>query len=196
VIKSCVADKPPSRAREQAAIPRSLTVAARSKRVQGRRDAPRLLVTVTRALNAPASPGARSLRGLFTRALELAKARPGCPAWAHAAKGFARLAVDVHIVTDARIAALNLAHLKLHGPTYVLAFDIAELDPERRAFNLGAVVVSFQTARREARARGIRVEEELSRYCLHGFLHLLGYEDDSKAARAAMCRVQESLLGE
>ena len=101
---------------------------------------------------------------------------------------------DVHIVGDARIASLNATHLKVHGPTDVLAFAMGELDPERRAFNCGEIVVSFETAQREAAARGIPVEEELSRYCLHGFLHLLGYDDNSKRAREAMFQVQEKAL--
>ena len=92
------------------------------------------------------------------------------------------------------MASLNAAHLKLRGPTDVLAFYMGEPDPERRAFNLGEIVVSYETAQREAAARCIPVEEELSRYCLHGFLHLLGYDDHSKRARAAMFRVQEQAL--
>ncbi|MGD0094401.1 MAG: rRNA maturation RNase YbeY, partial [Planctomycetota bacterium] len=83
---------------------------------------------------------------------------------------------------------------KLRGATDVLAFAMGEPDPERRAFNLGEIVVSYETAQREATARGLAVEEELGRYCLHGLLHLLGYEDQDRAARKAMLRVQEALL--
>jgi probable rRNA maturation factor len=72
---------------------------------------------------------------------------------------------------------------------------MSEFDPERRAFNLGEIVVSFQTARREAAARGLPVTEELGRYCVHGFLHLLGYEDDKKSAREALFRIQEGAIG-
>jgi len=151
---------------------------------------PRLLVTVSRAAKAPAAPTARTLTKLFMRALELAQQSRRLQRIC--AK---RWVVDVHIVTDAHIASLNTRHLKVRGPTDVLAFTMGELDPERRALNLGEIVVSFETARREAGKRGIAIEEELGRYCLHGFLHLLGHEDNSRTARQAMFLVQEKALG-
>jgi probable rRNA maturation factor len=79
-------------------------------------------------------------------------------------------------------------------PTDVLAFPMEEIDPEREAFHLGEIVVSFTTAQREAAARGISAEEELSRYCVHGFLHLLGYRDGKAAERKKLFAVQEKAL--
>jgi probable rRNA maturation factor len=102
--------------------------------------------------------------------------------------------VDVLVMDDAEITRLNLAHRHAAGPTDVLAFPMGEPDLERRAFLLGEIAVSFETAAREAAARGLRRDEELARYVVHGFLHLLGYEDGPKARRRAMERVQERAL--
>ena len=98
------------------------------------------------------------------------------------------------LVDDREIAAFNLSHLKHRGPTDVLSFPLGEFDPERRAYHLGEIVVSFETAHREAAARGLPYAEELSRYCVHGFLHLLGYTDDTEAQRREMFAIQEKIV--
>jgi probable rRNA maturation factor len=104
------------------------------------------------------------------------------------------VAVDVLVMDDAEIARLNRSHRHEPGPTDVLAFPMGEPDLERRAFLLGEIAVSFETAAREAAARGLRRDEELARYVVHGFLHLLGYEDGTEAQRRALERVQERAL--
>jgi rRNA maturation RNase YbeY len=72
--------------------------------------------------------------------------------------------------------------------TDVLAFDYgpgcAEDDVE------GEVVVSAERALAEARSRGLPPEGELLLYCIHGLLHLAGYEDATPARRERMWRRQ------
>jgi len=104
------------------------------------------------------------------------------------------VAVDVLLVDDAEIAKLNHVHMKHAGPTDVLSFPMGEFDPERKAFHLGEIVVSFETARREAAARGLPFTEELTRYIVHGFLHCLGYEDGTASKAKAMRDLQERIL--
>jgi probable rRNA maturation factor len=151
--------------------------------------APLIKVDLRRHSLAPDKPGETELAALFLRAWSLAP-------FAHHPDllGNPRLTVDIHYVNDAEISELNLQHMNLHRPTDVLSFTMAEVDPERRAFNLGEVVVSYETAQRESAARKLPPTEELSRYCVHGFLHLLGYEDDTAAKRKAMFAVQEEAL--
>jgi probable rRNA maturation factor len=156
-----------------------------SKPRAGRR-APRLRLTVTRRPGAPSRPGRAALARLLNHAWRLAR-RPQFP-------DARALAVDVLVLDDAEIARLNQAHRHEAGPTDVLAFPMGEPDLERRAFLLGEIAVSFETAAREAAARGLRREEELARYIVHGFLHLLGYEDGTNAQRRALERVQERAL--
>jgi probable rRNA maturation factor len=146
-------------------------------------------LTLTRRSGAPLKPACAKLSRLFRQAWNLmpASRRPDV-------HGQARLAVDVLIVGDQEIAALNISHLKMRGPTDVLAFPMGEIDPERRAYHLGEIVASFETAAREAAARRLDAEQELCRYCVHGFLHLLGYEDATVAQRKELRTLQESAL--
>jgi len=146
-------------------------------------------VDIRRPAHAPAEPDSARLATLFTHTLSLVP-----PFYVPDLQGHTRMTVDIHFVNDADISELNQQHMSIHAPTDVLSFTMAEVDPERQAFNLGEVVVSFETAQRESAARKLPLVEELSRYCVHGFLHLLGYEDETPSKRKAMFIVQEAAL--
>ncbi|MCW8131620.1 MAG: rRNA maturation RNase YbeY [Planctomycetota bacterium] len=109
-------------------------------------------------------------------------------------EGSAAVSADVIVVIDEEIAELNQTHMRHDGPTDVLSFPMLEFDHEREAFMLGEVVVSSETAQREAQARCLDPVEELSRYIVHGFLHLIGYDDDTEAHAREMEALQERVL--
>ena len=152
-------------------------------------DVPVFDVMLVRRTGSPARPGKDKLMALFERTWKLlpASRRPD-------RQGLKRVAVDVLVVDDAEIEKLNAAHLKERGPTDVLSFPMGETDFERDAFHLGEIVVSYDTAAREAKSRGLTLENELSRYCVHGFLHLLGYEDATSTQQKEMFEIQEKSL--
>lgn len=111
-------------------------------------------------------------------------------------EGRAGCTVSVCFVTDGRIRALNRRYKGVDRPTDVLAFPMQEghgagITPGL----LGDVVVSVETARREARVRGIPVREELLRYAIHGLLHLVGYRDHAPRERRVMRRREHRYLG-
>jgi probable rRNA maturation factor len=101
--------------------------------------------------------------------------------------------VSVLLVDDAAMAELNQAYRGVVGPTDVLAFPMTEgpfgrLDGDL----LGDVVISVETAARQAGARGLRAE--LALLMVHGILHLLGYDHGTPAERRAMRRKEAALL--
>jgi len=88
-------------------------------------------------------------------------------------------------VDDRRIAALNRRFLGREGPTNVIAFPMQEgrfsgLSPNL----LGDVVISVDTAHREARAAGLALDERVTQLLVHGMLHLCGYDHEHDAAEA------------
>ena len=99
-----------------------------------------------------------------------------------------RRSASVAFVTDAAMRRLNRRFLGHDYPTDVLAFPLGD------GGLFGEVVVSAPYAAREARRRGIPVEEELLRYVVHGCLHLMGYDDHAPADRRRMWARQEKLL--
>jgi probable rRNA maturation factor len=82
----------------------------------------------------------------------------------------------------------------------VIAFSLAEGDfGDVNPGLLGDVVVSVETAAREARAAGIAVEDAILYLILHGILHLSGYDHEGPggAARApVLFAVQEAVFFE
>lgn len=158
---------------------------------RGADQPPVLKLSVTRRPGAPATPSRLALERAFDAAWRLVPRARRTDL-----RGKNTIALNLLVVSDREIAELNVAYLKIKGPTDVLSFPMGEIDPERRAYNLGEIVVSFQTAAREAAARKLPPDEELCRYCVHGFLHLLGYDDATVAQRKAMFAVQEKALTE
>jgi len=79
------------------------------------------------------------------------------------------------LVGDARIQELNRDYRGYNEPTDVLSFHgVGE-----SADYLGDIVISVETADRQARRRRSNLKRELKVLTLHGFLHLLGYDHDN-----------------
>src|SRR5690606_12002404 len=94
----------------------------------------------------------------------------------------ARAEVVIGIVDDATIHTLNRTHLNHDYATDVLSFvyegDEHVLD--------GEVILSAETAAREAAAFGWSPQGELTLYLVHGLLHLCGYDDQTDQDRQTM----------
>jgi probable rRNA maturation factor len=90
--------------------------------------------------------------------------------------------VSVVLVSDRRMAELHRRFLNEEGPTDVITFQHGE------------IVISAQTARRQARAFRSSLKHELYLYIAHGLLHLSGYDDQTRSGAAKMKRLQERLV--
>jgi probable rRNA maturation factor len=65
---------------------------------------------------------------------------------------------------------------------------------EMDAFSLGDIVISIETAWRQARDRDHDLETEVSFLLVHGALHLLGYDHATSAQRRAMWKQQDEIV--
>jgi probable rRNA maturation factor len=93
------------------------------------------------------------------------------------------------------MASLNHDYRGVAGATDVLAFPMSEgqlgsLWPDL----LGDVVISAETARRQAAGRGRDLRAELALLLVHGILHLVGYDHGSVKERRRMWRKQRKIL--
>jgi probable rRNA maturation factor len=119
--------------------------------------------------------------------------------------------IGLSLVDDGEIAALNADWRQQEGPTDVLAFaaqdgglDDAppipmptledEEDGGAEPLELGDIVISVETAARQAPEHGHSLEQELLFLASHGLLHLLGWDHPDEASLAAMLAQQEQLL--
>ena len=100
-------------------------------------------------------------------------------------------------VDDEEIAEINESYLGHEGPTNVISFSMqeGELPPDLVGVLLGDIIISTDTAAREAEAGGINVDERILQLMLHGILHLCGYEhvNDEVEANVMEKRGQELL---
>ena len=94
--------------------------------------------------------------------------------------------LTVVFVDDAEIRALNQEHLEVDGPTDVLSFPLLELGDEGfpDVPHLGDIVISLDTAQRQADAAGHSLEIEVATLAAHGLTHLLGFDHPTEDAWA------------
>ena len=99
--------------------------------------------------------------------------------------------LSVALVDDAEIAELNARYRGLEGPTDVLSFSLLEgRHASHRGAMLGDVIVSLETAQRQARRARRSLDDEVLQLLIHGTLHLLGH-DHEKADEARRMRAEE-----
>jgi rRNA maturation RNase YbeY len=80
-----------------------------------------------------------------------------------------QIELSIYLCTDAHIQLLNKHYRSVDAPTDVLSF------PQQQLRILGDVVISLDTAQRQA---GGRLRDELRTLLLHGILHLLGFDHE------------------
>jgi probable rRNA maturation factor len=102
--------------------------------------------------------------------------------------------LSIALVCDASMRELNHRWRGRTRPTDVLSFSLLEGEGARhRGALLGDVVLSVETAARQARARRRSLDEELARLLIHGTLHLLGH-DHRRPGEARIMRAEERRL--
>jgi probable rRNA maturation factor len=104
--------------------------------------------------------------------------------------------ISLTLVNDAAIRELNRTHRGKDAATDVLSFPLepdgsAEAgDPERL---LGDVVISVDTARRQAADYDAELQSEMYRLLIHGLLHVLGHDHEEPDEREVMTREERRL---
>ncbi|MUV39603.1 Endoribonuclease YbeY [Lentibacillus sp. JNUCC-1] len=111
--------------------------------------------------------------------------------------------ISVNFVDDTDIQALNRNYRQLDRPTDVLSFALQDAVDEEMTVNdeadiplaLGDIVISVDTAKRQANEYEHSIKRELCFLALHGFLHLLGYDHMNEEDEQRMNNRQNALLG-
>ena len=89
--------------------------------------------------------------------------------------------VTVVLVTDKHIAKVHRDYLNDPTATDVITFDLSRTDEIG-----GDIVISLDTATRQAAEYGVSLRQETGRLAVHGFLHLCGMSDKTKVQRERM----------
>lgn len=97
--------------------------------------------------------------------------------------------ISVTLVGDSAIQQINREHRGKDKPTDVLSFpmfDDTMVDPEIDERLLGDIVISIDTARRQAADYDAPLQNELYRLLIHGLLHVMGHDHMEPEERAEM----------
>lgn len=114
--------------------------------------------------------------------------------------------VSVLIVDDEEIRKINREHRDIDKATDVLSFPMAEFengelisdegdyDPESEELMLGDIIISAETAKRQAHEYGHSFEREIAFLTAHSCFHLLGYDHMEEEEEKIMLGKQENIL--
>lgn len=101
--------------------------------------------------------------------------------------------ISLVFTDDDAIRVLNATHRGKDSATNVLSFPIDE-DADPFGPMLGDVVFAHETILREARDLDLAFSAHLSHLCIHGFLHLLGYDHIESDEAEKMESVEIAIL--
>ncbi len=90
--------------------------------------------------------------------------------------------VEISLVSDEAIAQVHGDFMDDPTPTDVITF------------HHGEILISLDTAQRQAADNSEPYEREVTRYIVHGLLHLAGWNDLEESERRAMHEVQERIV--
>jgi probable rRNA maturation factor len=137
----------------------------------------RLAIEVVKALRAPVPPA--FLRGVLERAASVPEVEARLPS--------GTATVDVRLTTDEELRRLNREYAGLDSVTDVLSFEGSHP-------HIGDLAISWPAVVRQAREHGHSEETELGLLCVHGLLHLLGWDHVRAPERKEMNRLTRAAL--
>lgn len=101
--------------------------------------------------------------------------------------------LSLSLVSDDAIRSLNRRYRSRDCATDVLSFPLDETPQAVPESLLGDIVISVETARRQAAAYDAPVQREIYRLLIHGLLHLKGHDHMAAAQRRTMQREERRL---
>jgi len=114
-----------------------------------------------------------------------------------AAEGIPGCELGILVTDDATIHDLNRRYAGEDRPTDVLSFSLREgeefVSPDD-TLRLGEVIISLDTAMRQAEEAGRGLEAEVAHLLVHGILHLLGYDHAEPDEEREMRGREEAIL--
>lgn len=106
--------------------------------------------------------------------------------------------ISLLITNDKSIQVLNRDYRNKDKPTDVLSFSQLEGNISIMPITLGDLVISAETAAKQAKKYNHSLLKEMTRLIIHGTLHLLGYDHEkvSKAKAQKMRRKERTLANQ
>jgi len=100
--------------------------------------------------------------------------------------------IGIHLVGEDEMTSVNETFLQHEGPTDVITFNHSGIDD--MAHLHGELYVCVDVAMTEAPTFRATWQDEIVRYCVHGCLHLQGYDDREPTRRRKMKRKENEIM--
>ena len=97
--------------------------------------------------------------------------------------------IDITFINDSQMKMLNHKYAKKNISTDVLSFSVEGYDEEL----LGNIFISLNYAKKNTFNNSNSLIKEVKILCIHGILHLLGYNHSNKKSEKVMFDLQEKL---
>lgn len=110
---------------------------------------------------------------------------------------YKELTIDFVFCDDEFIHKINKDYRGIDKPTDVISFALFcddENSIETEEINPGEIIVSVETAKKQAKANGYSTEQEVYYLITHGVLHLLGFDHQSEQEYNFMVDVQNKVM--
>lgn len=101
-------------------------------------------------------------------------------------------AVQINFISSKEITKINSKYLKHNYSTDIIAFSYSETKKEID----GEIYISVEDAASNSEKYKVTIIEEVLRLIIHGFLHLVGYDDKYKKNKRIMKRLENRLLNQ
>lgn len=98
--------------------------------------------------------------------------------------------MQIIFVDNDTIQQMNQMYRQKNQPTDVLSF----VNDEQEDDSLGDIFISIDKAQEQAKTYGHSLKREIGFLAVHGYLHLKGYDHETKAQEEEMFKLQEYIL--
>jgi len=105
-----------------------------------------------------------------------------------------KIGISLLICSDREIQQLNCKYRDIDLPTDVLSFGLEERIPDFHERYLGDIIISYETAIKQSCLMEHSAITEIKILAIHGLLHLMGYDHDTKAKKEKMWSKQIETL--
>lgn len=106
-----------------------------------------------------------------------------------------RIVLSIYWTDDEEIRALNVSYRQKDAPTNILSFCLSNIEPQKNGrINLGELIMSRETAIREAEEKGWSEASYFLHLLVHGFVHLLGYDHENPEEACIMEALESKVL--
>ncbi|MGV3278885.1 rRNA maturation RNase YbeY [Rickettsiales bacterium LUAb2] len=109
------------------------------------------------------------------------------------------LSLSLLLTNDIEIAKINQQWQNINKTTNVLSMALFDFSSQQdwqifSEVTLGDIVISVDTAAREAEAEQIQLDQHILRLFIHGILHIVGLDHQTEIEAVNMYKLEETIL--